>query len=477
MDSEDDAISMPTVEKRSRTQLEPCIICSKHTPITELTSPRDENSWKTLLRAAEIQEFSPITDFSQHEEGTVPPIYYHRSCRCTFTHKKTLASSQTKDKNLSSEGSSHMKRKSVRNSAASTSRVYEEVCFFCHRSSKYIKSTNCRDTLRQCKELRSDVTIRNSALRKIDKRIMALLSREIVAAEAHYHISCYREYTRPSKTTSTSTPADVDPYIAAEHEAYTMLFSYVRRDLLRSPRVIRMTNLTYNLTQNLQSLGFDDIKDHTKKHIRRRLESEFGYSLCIINDNGKLLVMPDNLTREELAKQNIALTEKLNILEGDEKSVEKLLVKAALHLRNEVKGSVIKQPWPPLPAELDQEYMPLPDGLIKFYQVLLSGSSKEPSARTQRLTHSFAQDCVYCISLGQQKSSKHILTPWAIKTLTGNSELIKGFNRLGHGISYSQLAEIDTALAFQKLTVEDELGFAIPSNMYQQQLHMTTLTD
>lgn len=49
------------------------------------------------------------------------------------------------------------------------------------------------------------------------------------------------------------------------------------------------------------------------------------------------------------------------------------------------------------------------------------------------------------------------------KTLTGNCELIKGLNRLGHGISYSQLVEIDTALALQKL--EPQHAVPIPSNI------------
>ena len=42
---------------------------------------------------------------------------------------------------------------------------------------------------------------------------------------------------------------------------------------------------------------------------------------------------------------------------------------------------------------------------------------------------------------------KHILLPFTIKSLTGNTELIKVINRLGHGISYSKILEIDTALA------------------------------
>ena len=49
--------------------------------------------------------------------------------------------------------------------------------------------------------------------------------------------------------------------------------------------------------------------------------------------------------------------------------------------------------------------------------------------------------------------------------MTGNVELIKVLNRFGHGISYSQLEEIDTALCLQKLANGDESGVAIPSNM------------
>ena len=43
----------------------------------------------------------------------------------------------------------------------------------------------------KCVELRGDDSIRKSALYKKDQRILALASRELVAAEAHYHQTCY----------------------------------------------------------------------------------------------------------------------------------------------------------------------------------------------------------------------------------------------------------------------------------------------
>ena len=54
-------------------------------------------------------------------------------------------------------------------------------------------------------QLRVDETLRNIATEKCDHEIMALTSREIVVAEAHYHRSCYRGYTRPKSKDSGVT--------------------------------------------------------------------------------------------------------------------------------------------------------------------------------------------------------------------------------------------------------------------------------
>ena len=63
-------------------------------------------------------------------------------------------------------------------------------------------------------------------------------------------------------------------------------------------------------------------------------------------------------------------------------------------------------------------------------------------------------------------TAKHVLLPWTVKTLTGNVELIKILNRFGHGISYSKLEEIETALCLQKIENVNEMGVALPLNVY-----------
>lgn len=55
------------------------------------------------------------------------------------------------------------------------------------------------------------------------------------------------------------------------------------------------------------------------------------------------------------------------------------------------------------------------------------------------------------------------------QSLSGNVELIQILNRLGHGISYSQLEEVDTSLCLQKLAMTPEDGVPLPNNIYPGQ--------
>lgn len=50
---------------------------------------------------------------------------------------------------------------------------------------------------------------------------------------------------------------------------------------------------------------------------------------------------------------------------------------------------------------------------------------------------------IYAVTCGQHKPPKHLLLPYAVKTLTGNIEIIRIMNKFGHGVSYSQLEEND----------------------------------
>ena len=71
------------------------------------------------------------------------------------------------------------------------------------------------------------------------------------------------------------------------------------------------TRLAYEDKRDLycmETLGYssNDIKPYTRKHIRHKLEQEFGDSIHFTScDNGRVMVYPDNLSIEVLVKENL----------------------------------------------------------------------------------------------------------------------------------------------------------------------------
>ena len=76
---------------------------------------------------------------------------------------------------------------------------------------------------------------------------------------------------------------------------------------------------------------------------------------------------------------------------------------------------------------------------------------------------SIGQDILYLASHGTAKTPKHVSLPFLVKSKTGSVEIITVLNKLGHGISYSQLEEIETGIA-EVQTKAIENGTLLPSN-------------
>ena len=108
------------------------------------------------------------------------------------------------------------------NRTTSGSRVYQPKCIFCEKD-KCLRGTSTREHLIQARQLRVDERLRHCALEKQDEKILAVTSRDIVAAEAHYHTSCYRNFTRKTDKSQESRRTSISEgeksYNMAESEA------------------------------------------------------------------------------------------------------------------------------------------------------------------------------------------------------------------------------------------------------------------
>ena len=287
----------------------------------ELVRPKDEESWSTLVRAAAVRKHKPLLYIAETlNEEKIPSIYYHRKCRSVFTMKKLLETI-SKWQGTDNQQPTTAKRTSIRQSPT-TSTTYEQVCIFCEKKSKYLKGTRKREPLVQCRDLCADHSIRKSAMEKIacarrrisepemekkDSRILAIASREIVAAEACYHRACYKGYTRaeasPTVASDGCGESLEDEYANLESEAYQMLFGYIRSDVLANEKIVRLTEMTELLASYLTSLGVEEIKLSSKKHIRRNLQAECGDVLFEnLLETASVFIVPANLSPLQVAK-------------------------------------------------------------------------------------------------------------------------------------------------------------------------------
>jgi len=264
-----------------------CILCDVQENPEVMSTPKNESSWNTLYNAAVARKFEPILKFPTPPE--LSKIYYHRNCHSKFTHKKTLtaiASSHNSSPDVCSllddsdrnEGqeTSFKKERLHRKRNESNSTVYEEICIFCNKVSKHQKGQKTREPLRQAEQLRVDHTLRKIAIEKSDAKILQLTSRDVVAAEARYHHSCYKVYTRvkPKKM-----KADVGVYIEKEKNARKYLFNYIRNELFCSPIVVSLIFLQEKLISFMRSEGEKKLLILPKKILnfiyKRNLESHY----------------------------------------------------------------------------------------------------------------------------------------------------------------------------------------------------------
>lgn len=287
-----------------------------------LVSPQTYNSYLTLLEAAKVRNHSAILDAAKLvKEGEVPKIFYHRKCRSIFTMKRDLETikrqreESVSDVRLSAEASSVSKRPC--RSSTLESRVYKPICIFCDKE-KFVKGSKSREKLTQAVQLRADKTLRECAIQKRDEKIIGITSRDIVAAEAHYHLSCYKRYTKVKSkehqgkgSEKSDETVEDESYHLIEKEAFEDLFQYIRTEIIPNKEVVSMISLTARLESFMHS-NSKCLKESTRKHLRRKLENELGDSVEVcLDEKGRLLLIPCSLSLRAVVLENRALLKEL----------------------------------------------------------------------------------------------------------------------------------------------------------------------
>ena len=88
-----------------------------------------------------------------------------------------------------------------------------------------------------------------------------------MAAEAHYHRSCYRNYKRSTarnKELDTSEE-NHDLYGDMEHDSYGDLVKCIKTSVIPNKQIVPFASLTNKLQSIMKLKGVQEVKDSTKK--------------------------------------------------------------------------------------------------------------------------------------------------------------------------------------------------------------------
>ena len=338
-------------------------------------------------------------------------------------------------------------RKSQRRESSHGSVVLPEVCIFCGLVSKYKKGTNTREKLLCCSEFLADEKIRSAANRKFDFKILSIASDELIAKEARYHTSCYRDYTRPEKDKPTEN--DNIKLDILKDIIYNLLNSTNEKFVLYKTVKDRYINLLNN---------YDIDTTNCTKNLKRSIERNFE-RIKVVSVKNEVVLFEKDLKVEDVIEICLFLQEQFDMYEKMINS-EKNIISCAKLIRNEIKNSNYRMPWPPSTHDLNVNNFIPPVSLNLFLTNLIT--SEEVNERTSRLISSFNQDIFFIVHCGKILTPKSILLPLHIKSLCNNKELITTVSRLGHGVSYTKLLEISTEVAYSKIEKQADNLLCLP---------------
>lgn len=409
------------------------------------------------------------------------------------------------------EGSSSMYRKSKRHGTGASPDVYEErmrlglfpghECFIC-LTSKYTSDSHSRkrkqEPLSQCLTYEADASLKQAAISKNDERMLVRIRGiDLVAKEAHYHKSCYREYTRKDEAPKVCSKKNV-----AEFERVFLDFSLnvIEKRVIESGEVFRMDKLTQVFVERLRENGIAELfPDFRNCQLKRRLVQKYPNLIFLKNKtrNACELVLSEirhvakvidndgsstDMTETE-SESEMSVDDETNQAQSQNPEVNPVslydqfsrLYTSALFLRN----VLAKTPkscgaWPPTAKSMENDAIKnfVPYELFNFLAWSVGATDAvtlqeyaSVDGDTQNKLFSIAQDLVYLSSKGRKDVPKHMALGMTIRHLTGSSELIGIMNGLGHTVSHSKLLVYDTALAKRQQLCNDGIPEGLVKNV------------
>ena len=450
-------------------------------------------SWLTFQTCAKRRRddiWSKMNGF--WEEG--PKGKYHRRCYQVYTDKVKVARAVEKQRNILIQDPVEDNDDSITEPPPAKRMLRSQVdafdinkCAICQQHKTKLtknKGARSREPLSLNKTATGSASLLKAAEIRDDRRLLLQLQgKDTIAIGIKYHKSCYVQYVRPGALAKLEEKNCEDEDIASEsyNRAFSSIREFVKDAVLKGEKAVKISELLERFVSKLSEEGVSAPSYRSSK-LKNRLIKSFGNRLSYHQPQDRSqseIIYSSRVTTGEVV-ETIASTsgEQWKDEDGTEevppeaKANEKYfhVYHAAKMIRSLLTEMKPVMSWPPTEDDLDCSDSIVPDMLYNMLAWISSSDVEYCNKRVcgvspdvHRIVLSLAQDLIYCVSRGRIKTPKHVTLPLTVKSLTGNAELVTILNRFGHALSYSQIEELETALAEKEIEKEQD-GIVVPGS-------------
>lgn len=491
----------PVTRKRSTVSIQKpnwdkCLCHVKENVQDKLTSFTDK-SWEKFESCSNRRKDAIWMIMKDYwKEG--PKGGYHRQCYQEYTDINKVIKAEQKQHNAREDGDEEsfgqcdgIEPPPKRVCRSQLQKFDIGKCAICQKDkvqSSNSKGARTREPLTlNISEFGSATLIKAAQIRNDSRMLLHTDGRDTIAMEIKYHRSCYKNYVHPKQLAKLEEQncQEEDGRTEGYNKAFGKIKEFVEKEVLTAAKAIPMSVIIDKYTSFLteEDIG---VMTYRSSKLKNRLLRCFGERLSFhrpLNRNQSEIVYGSHVKTGEVVETVFMSATSVdgeqmadNDSEGDSSNAQEDESRQVYHTAKMIQRLVANMkptmPWPPSSEDLECESAIVPDLFYNMMAWILSSQSEYSVTRVSnlspevhRLVLSLSQDLIHSVSRGRIKTPKHVVLPMTVKSLTGSVELITILNRFGHGLSYSQVEEVETALAETQIAKQQN-GVFLPSVCY-----------
>ena len=290
-------------------------------------------------------------------------------------------------------------------------------------------------------------TLKNAATIRDDQRILSEISgKDLVAIEVKYHRSCYRSYSSPKTLERLRQKDNQSRHLSGYDGAFESLSEYVQQKIVDDFDIVSMPSLKEKYIERLAQNGIVNENYHAEK-LKNHLIKKLGNALEFWHFSFRVkfeIVYSKELPTGKIIEEHVAESESDPDLSSDEDDKAKEadiaerqsnvdIYHTAKLIRSLLLDMEDTLPWPPLPEDIIDSNINLPDSVYNLIARILTEDNGNDPISSARISvpmklhmkvQFIAQDLLYCVSNGRVATPKHIALPLSVKSSTGSSQVV-----------------------------------------------------